>query len=69
MRNKMLSTAVKQVSSFFLFAVFILLLIAIGPLLVIWSLNTLFSLGIAYSISTWFAALVLSSVLKARFKD
>jgi len=36
-----------------------------GPLLVIWSLNTLFALGIAYTLKTWFAALVLGGILSA----
>jgi len=30
-----------------------------GPLLLLWSLNTLFGLGIAYSFKTWLAALLL----------
>ena len=30
-----------------------------GPLLLLWSLNTLFGLGIAYSCKTWLAALLL----------
>jgi hypothetical protein len=46
------------------YAVLILALIAAGPLLVIWSLNTLFpALEIAYSISTWFATLILGVAL------
>ena len=34
-------------------------LIALWPLAIIWSLNTLFSQGIAYTFSNWLAALVL----------
>lgn len=34
-----------------------------GPLLIIWSINTLFAIGIAYTIKTWFAALVLGAVV------
>lgn len=34
-----------------------------GPLLIIWSINTLFAIGIAYTIKTWFAALVLGAVI------
>lgn len=37
----------------------IVALIAVGPLLTIWSLNTLFGLSIAYTFKTWIAALVL----------
>ena len=45
----------------------VLLLIAIGPLLILWSLNTLFpALAIPYDIWTWLAALILGSVLKAK---
>jgi len=42
------------------------LVIAIGPLLTIWSANTLFpSLGIPYSIETWFAVIVLGAFFRA----
>ena len=41
----------------------IVLAVIWGPLLIIWSLNTLFGLGIAYSIKTWFAALALGGAL------
>jgi len=43
----------------------IILLIAI-PLLVIWSLNTLFipNFGIEYSFQTWFAALLLIAIFR-----
>ena len=34
-------------------------IIVIGPLLVIWSMNTLFTLGIPYDIYTWCAAVIL----------
>lgn len=41
-------------------------LIVLGPLLTIWSLNTLFpSLAIPYSIETWVAVLVLAGTLKS----
>lgn len=43
--------------------------IAFGPLLIIWSLNTLFSLGIAYSLKTWFAALILGGVVGSTGKS
>lgn len=36
--------------------------IIFGPLINIWSLNTLFSLGIDYNFWTWFAMLWLSTV-------
>ena len=41
----------------------VVLVIIFGPLLTIWSLNTLFGLGIAYTFWTWLATVVLSSIL------
>jgi hypothetical protein len=43
------------------FILLIVLLIIVGPLIVIWALNTLFGLGIAYTFWTWLAALILSA--------
>lgn len=44
-----------------------LLLVVIGPLLILWSLNTLFpALAIPYDFWTWFAALFLAAALKAK---
>lgn len=43
---------------------FILLLLVIGPLAAIWSLNTLFpTLAIPFTWETWLAASVLSTVV------
>ena len=36
------------------------------PLLLIWSLNTLFLISISYNLFTWFAALILVLVLSGR---
>lgn len=41
--------------------VLLLAVVILIPLGVIWSLNTLFGLGIAYTFKTWFAALFISS--------
>lgn len=42
----------------------ILILVVIAPLVIIWALNTLFpALAIAYSVETWLATFILSSVL------
>jgi len=47
--------------------VLIVALVAIGPLLTIWALNTLFPvLAIPYAIETWFAVVLLVGALKAR---
>lgn len=48
----------------FLVALMILLII-VGPFITIWSLNTLFALGIAYTWKTWIATIVLSSFFAA----
>ena len=42
------------------------LLIAGGPLVAIWALNTLFGLAIAYSFKTWFATAWLGLMLASR---
>lgn len=36
------------------------------PIASIWALNTLFGLGIPYTLKTWFAALLLGGALTAR---
>ncbi len=46
--------------------VLIVVLIAAGPLLVIWAVNTLFpALAIAYTFWTWLAVLILGTFLRA----
>lgn len=44
-------------------SVAVLGVVAVLPLILIWSLNSLFGLGIVVSIPTWIAALVLIGVL------
>jgi hypothetical protein len=45
---------------------FILFIVAIGPLLTIWALNTLFPvLAIPYAIETWAAVVLLGGFLRA----
>jgi hypothetical protein len=47
-----------------LILILVAMLIILGPILVIWSLNTLFPvLAIAYGLAEWFAVLILGSVL------
>jgi hypothetical protein len=47
--------------------VLILVLLIIGPLVTIWSLNTLFpALAIPYTMETWFAVVILGAVIKSR---
>lgn len=46
--------------------VLVLLLVVFGPLALIWSLNTLFPvLAIPYTLETWFATLMLNSMVFA----
>lgn len=47
----------------------ILLALAAGPLLFIWSLNTLFpTLVIPYTLETWAASVILGGLLSSRIK-
>jgi hypothetical protein len=51
---------------YFIAVVLILALVAIGPLLTIWSLNVLFPmLAIKYSLESWLAVIILGSLFKA----
>ena len=43
--------------------------IIVGPLSLLWSLNTLFALGLAYSMENWVAMLLLAVTLAARSKN
>lgn len=43
-----------------------ILLVVLWPLVIVWALNTLFGLGIAYTFWNWLAALVLLLAIKAR---
>lgn len=46
--------------------VLVVLLIVIGPILTIWSLNTLFpALAIGYTFETWLAVILLGAALRA----
>lgn len=40
----------------------IVFVVGIGPVLVIWSLNTLFHLGIEYTFDTWAATALLTTL-------
>jgi hypothetical protein len=41
--------------------ILLVLLVIFGPLSIVWALNTLFALGIAYTWKTWLAILLLSA--------
>jgi len=54
-----------DVNKILLWAVFVIALVILGPIAVIWSLNTLFpALAIPLSFDTWCAVVILSSVFK-----
>ena len=46
----------------------IAVILTVGPFLTLFMLNTLFGLGLAYSLKTWFAAMLLNVLVSARFK-
>lgn len=47
----------------------VVVLVAVGPLLLLWSLNTLFpALAIPYTIWTWLAALILGAAASPSVK-
>jgi hypothetical protein len=43
------------------FVLLIIALVIFWPFVIIWALNTVFSLGIAYTFSTWLAMLVITA--------
>lgn len=45
---------------------FVLIMFILAPLAVLWALNTLFTLGLAYTFTNWLAVIVLLIVLSAR---
>lgn len=51
-----------------LIILFAAILIVIGPILIIWSLNTLFGMGIPFTIWTWLAVVILGSVFKTKIE-
>lgn len=52
------------------FVVLIVLLIAFGPILTIWALNTLFpALAIPYTFETWAAVVLLGSLGNVRLSN
>ena len=47
----------------FLLIIICILVIIFMPLLLIWSVNTLFAVGIAYTFYTWLAAFILGGAV------
>jgi hypothetical protein len=49
--------------------VLVVLVIVVGPLLTIWSMNTLFpALAIPYTLETWAAVVLLGAAVRANVK-
>jgi hypothetical protein len=46
----------------------VIVIVALGPLAVLWSLNQLFGLHLTYTVWNWLAALVLMSLLQNTVK-
>ena len=42
------------------------ILIVVGPILVIWAINTLFGMGVEFTIWTWLAVVILASAIRAK---
>ena len=55
-----------KMTKFVGFGLLLLVLIAVGPFITIWALNTLFGLGIAYTFWTWVAVVWLGLVLQTK---
>lgn len=53
----------KDIFKLILGVTLIVFVVGIGPVLVIWSLNTLFHLGIEYTFDAWAAMALLSSLV------
>jgi hypothetical protein len=47
-----------------LWLILLVAIAALGPLLVIWSLNTIFVLAIPFTLETWVAVIILGMFLK-----
>jgi hypothetical protein len=63
-------TTTTKITTFTLLVLLIVALIILGPLLVIWSLNTLFPvLAIPYALDTWFAVIVVGGLFKTTIEQ
>ena len=59
----------KSDTKFLLILLGVVLLAVLGPIAIIWSINTLFpTAAIGYTIETWLAAAVLSGAISVRRK-
>jgi hypothetical protein len=58
----------KQASAVYVVGIIVVvaLIIIFAPILFIWAINTLFNAGIAYSLKTWAASLIIGGVIGSR---
>lgn len=55
-----------KLSTIILAIVFLIVLVAIGPIATIWAVNALFpSVAIPYTLETWFAVVILGAFFRA----
>jgi hypothetical protein len=47
----------------------VILGVIFGPFLIIWAVNTLFSLTIPFTLKTWFAVLILHGAVSAHYSS
>ena len=58
----------KGIENVVIFALILALVLLGGPLLAIWAVNTLFGTGLGYTVTNWFAWLVLMALGSFSFK-
>ena len=52
-------------SNTIMLAIFLLILVILGPIVTIWALNALFPvLAIPYTLETWFAAVIIGGIIR-----
>ena len=52
-------------SNTIMLAIFLLILVILGPIATIWALNALFPvLAIPYTLETWFAAVIIGGIIR-----
>ena len=59
----------KETIGVVLLVLLLIFLIGVGPLITIWSVNTLFGIGIAYNFWTWLSAAWITAILTYRVKQ
>lgn len=67
MKDELKTKIYTSIFGIILIAILIFAIIVFWPLLVIWSLNTLFpALVIPYNISTWFSIIIITALFKSK---